>query len=189
MKDDEIQEVTEPTGTPGAPGARSSRRLPMTTGETKRKRSSKNHENLKKYWETHPSGPNLKHGEKSRVVRRRFTDLRTSQGRELARILGELEDDLGSLSGGQRILMGNLAAKLAIVRSISAWIDRQTSIVADGKLLPIVETGFMGYMNAVERTVVLLYDLAGKRPPRTVDLQSYIEGKRRKKNPDNGSGE
>jgi len=88
--------------------------------------------------------------------------------------------------------MANLAAKLAIVRSIAAWIDRQSSVVVDGKLLPIVETGFMGYMNAVERTVVLLYDLAGKRPARTVDLESYIAGKKAGKKtvppPDNGSG-
>jgi hypothetical protein len=149
--------------------------------------------NLAAWKEKHPSGGNLKHGKRSRIVRRKFTDLRTREGKDLAATMQELADDLGPISPGQKIILKNLAAKLAVTRAIAAWIDRQPSVVVKGELLPILATSFVAYTGAIQRGVLALYDLAGKRPHRTVDLQSYIEGKRAGKKeappPGNGSGE
>lgn len=142
--------------------------------------------NLATWKARHPSGGNLKHGKRSRIVRRKFTDLRTREGKDLAATMQELADDLGDISPGQRIIMKNLAAKLAVTRAIAAWIDRQPTVVVKGALLPILAQNFVGYTAAIERSVLALYTLAGKRPHRTVDLDSYIAGKKAAKRDGNG---
>lgn len=147
--------------------------------------------NLAKWKENRPEGNRLTHGAKSRTVRRKFTDLRTREAKDLARTIRELEDDLGPLSPGQRVILRNLAAKLAVTRAIAAWVDRQESVVVDGKLLPILAENFITYTGAIQRGVRELYDLAGKRPHRTVDLDSYIAGKKAAKQTEkqDGNGE
>ena len=115
-------------------------------------------------------------GPKSKYVRKTFTDLRTNEGRELAEMMRGLENDLGeNISAGQRIIMQSIAAKLAIVRAIYNWINNQESIIRpDGTLLPILDRNFCTYTGALQRAVVELYNLSGKRPSKTISLDDYL---------------
>lgn len=135
--------------------------------------------NITKY-KKKPPGP------KSEYVRRRFTDMRTREGKALLDTINGLRDDLGTVSRGQEIILANLSAQLSVVRAISRWIDRQESVIGrDGRLLHILQANFITYCNAIQRSVRELYDLAGKKPQRTVDLESYLAGKKSAE----GSGE
>lgn len=144
--------------------------------------------NLAAWRAKNPSGGNVKHRGRSRLVQRKLFDLRTSEGRELAATMRELADDLGPLSPGQKIIMRNVAAKLAITRAIIAWADLQPAVVAKGELLPILAQNFVTYTGAIQRGIRELYDLAGKRPHRTVDLDSYIAGKKAAKQAEKQDG-
>lgn len=117
-------------------------------------------------------------GPKSKYVRKTFTDLRTNEGRELAGILRELESDLGTLTAGQKIILQSVAAQLSITRAIYNWINNQESVIqADGKLLPVLAENFLTYTGALQRSILTLHALAGKKLPRTVDLERYVRMK------------
>jgi hypothetical protein len=113
---------------------------------------------------------------------RKWTDKRCRQGRELARILADIEDDLGPLSPGQRVILRNVGAKLAIVRQIASWAERQPSVVSNGRLLPILAENFITYTGAIERGIRALYEIASKKPmKRTLDLSEYLRVKEAEK--------
>lgn len=117
-------------------------------------------------------------GPKSKYVRKTFTDLRTTEGRELAEILRELENDLGTLTAGQKIILQSVAAQLSVTRAIYNWINNQESVIqSDGKLLPVLAENYLTYTGALQRSILTLHALAGKKAPRTVDLERYIRSK------------
>jgi len=134
--------------------------------------------------ETSPTLPKLSNykkippGPRSRYVKRRFTDLRSREAKELARIIRELEHDLGPPNAGQRVILENVKVKLAIVRSIASWVEHQASVVQqDGQLLPILATNFIAYTNAIRLGIVALYDLSAKKKGRGPDLDAYLRSK------------
>lgn len=108
----------------------------------------------------------------------------------MARIVADIEDDLGPLSPGQKVILSNVAAKLAIVKQIASWAERQPSVVVDGKLLPILGENFVTYTGAIERGIRALYELASRKPmKRTLDLSEYLKMKaEEKKSADDGNG-
>ena len=162
---------------------------PKVSEEGRARRAEAGRENLKKYWSENPSGPSLRHGAKSRRVMRKWTDLRCREGKELARILAEIEDDLGPLSPGQRVILRNVGAKLAVVKQIASWAERQPSVVVDGRLLPILGENFVTYTGAIERGIRALYELASKKPSRkTLDLSEYLRMKDKEKRSGDGDG-
>ena len=161
----------------------------IVSEEGRARRAEAGRENLKKYWSENPSGPSLRHGAKSRRVMRKWTDLRCREGKELARILAEIEDDLGPLSPGQRVILRNVGAKLAVVKQIASWAERQPSVVVDGRLLPILGENFVTYTGAIERGIRALYELASKKPSRkTLDLSEYLRMKDKEKRSGDGDG-
>ena len=162
---------------------------PKVSEEGRARRAEAGRENLKKYWSENPSGPSLRHGAKSRRVMRKWTDLRCREGRELARILAEIEDDLGPLSPGQKGILQNVGARLAIVKQIASGAERQPSVVVDGKLLPILGENFVTYTGAIERGIRALYELASRKPTRkTLDLSEYLKIKAEEKRARGGNG-
>ena len=162
--------------------------------ESRDRRAEAGKRNLLAWKAEHPGESALKHGARSRRVMRKWTDLRCRQGRELAAILAEIEDDLGPLSPGQKVILRNVGAKLAIVKQIASWAERQPSVVADGKLLPILAENFVTYTGAIERGIRALYELASRKPTRkTLDLSEYLRMKDQEKKRDamkqtNGDG-
>lgn len=81
----------------------------------------------------------MTHGATSVHVRARYSDFRTREGKHLRGILRDLEDDLGELSAGQRLLLDSVRSRLIVLLQISKFADKQASIIsADGELIPIL---------------------------------------------------
>lgn len=114
----------------------------------------------------------------SRKARRRFSDGRCREAKELSAIIGAVEDDLGQVSPGQKILLETLKFKFSILRGIFAWIEQQPSVVKDGHVLSVLQRNFLGFDNSIRLSVLALYELSSKRPVKTVDLESYLAGKK-----------
>jgi len=134
--------------------------------------------NLKRYWEDNPAGPGLQHGAKSEIVRKRYSDKRTSEGRALAEIMDQIEEDLGGpkeITASMRIILGNVKSKLIIQWQLSAYLDRQTTLVreADQEALPCLKM-FLSTSESIRKDLDKLSELARKRPTRTPDLASYV---------------
>jgi len=134
--------------------------------------------------ETSPTLPKLSNykkippGPRSRFVKRRFTDLRSREGKELAAIIGELEQDLGPPNPGQRVLLETLRAQLAVARAVASWAEQQPAIVQqDGRLLPALGENFLAYTNSIRLGIVALYDLSAKKKVRGPDLDAYLRSK------------
>ncbi len=123
--------------------------------------------NLEKWIETHPSRGNLRHGAFSRVVRQKYSDRRSTEGKQLAKIMEGLVRDLGGedqISSAQRLLLDSIQAKLVIILQISKFVDRQPSIISpSGELLPCLGRGFTTYSEALRRDLEALLGMGKKR--------------------------
>ena len=146
-------------------------------------------EALKKWHSEHPEGSRCTHGRTSRHFRKRYSDARTVEGRGLRAALDALSEDLGGdLGAGQLLILSRVREKLITLSCIGEWIDRQPSVLTDaGELLPALKNSYLGYSESLRRDVEWLYSMASRRPSRTVDLESYIAGKKAAKG--NGGGE
>ncbi|HNR12157.1 MAG TPA: hypothetical protein PKM59_02460 [Thermodesulfobacteriota bacterium] len=105
------------------------------------------------------------HGAYGSRARRRFSDLRTREGRQLAAILEELAADFGGyacLSAGQRLLLDQIRSKLIVLITLFQWIDEQVNAVKDGKLLPSLNQDALAFQNSLRRDIEALYKV--KRP-------------------------
>jgi hypothetical protein len=134
--------------------------------------------------ETSPTLPKLSNykkippGHRSRYVRRRFTDLRSREGKELAAVVRQIEDDLGPLSAGQKVLVESLRFKLATLRAIASWVERQESVIReDGLLLPILSRNAISFSNSLRLDVFALYGLKEDKRGKVPDLEAYLRSK------------
>lgn len=146
-------------------------------------------EALKKWHSEHPEGSRAAHGATSAHFRKRYSDLRTVEGKTLRGAIEALVSDLGgngNLSAGQQLILSRVREKLITLALIGNWIDRQPDLLtASGDLVPVLKNSYLGYTESLRRDVEMLYSLASRRPSRTVDLESYIAGKKAAK----GNGE
>ena len=133
--------------------------------------------NITKYHEEHPEGNQLKHGAYSGTIRKRYSDLRTTEGRQLKQMMDELVDDLGgpeAISAKQKLILQNVRSKMIVLLQIGKYIDEQETLIKDGRLLPILRESYSGYTETLRRDIQALTDLVsdkGKGP----DLSAYIE--------------
>ena len=105
------------------------------------------------------------HGAYAVQVRQRYTDARTTEGRQLKSIMDSLVDDLGGhekLNAGQRLLLDTLQSKLIVILQVGKYVDQQIDIIKDGQLLPVLGKSYLAYLNAVRLTLGELYKDAGK---------------------------
>lgn len=139
-------------------------------------------EYLKKYREEHPEGTNVRHGSTCRHFRKRYSDLRTREGKALRSVLDALVEDLGGeseLTVGQKLVLGRLKAKMISLALIDQWIDRQVELITSGgDVAPVMRNAHLAYSDSLRKDVEALYNLTGKRPVKVVSLDDYIEGKR-----------
>jgi len=135
-------------------------------------------EALKKWHSEHPEGSRCTHGATSVHVRKRYSDLRTREGKQLRGIIRDLEADLGELSAGQRLLLDSVRSRLIVLLQISKFADKQVSLVSpEGELLPCLAKPFNSYAEGMRRDLETLYN-ATRRPSRVLDLESYLRSKK-----------
>jgi hypothetical protein len=132
---------------------------------------------LIKWHSEHPEGPGFKHGATSYHIRRKYSDLRTREGKQLRGIMRDLADDLGELSAGQRLLLDSIRSRLIVLFQISKYADRQPSLISpEGDLLPCLARSYGTYAEGLRRDLETLYN-ATRRPARVPDLEAYLRAK------------
>lgn len=108
----------------------------------------------------------IKHGAFSKVVRRRYSDRRTTEGKQLARIMQEITEDLGgeaALTASQRLILSAMKSKLQVILQISRYADRQLDLIdKDGQLIPVLRSTLTHYQSELRRDVELLNGMSRK---------------------------
>jgi hypothetical protein len=155
----------------------------MSGGKRGPKSAAAGAANLQRWRDAHPEGGALRHGFYSQQVRQRYSDLRTTEGRELKAIMRSMVDDLGGEpSAAQSVLLGSIRAKLVVVLQIWKYVDQQEGVITkDGGLLPVLRNGFGHYSEALRRDLLALTELGARRPSKVPDLATYLKMKREAK--------
>lgn len=120
---------------------------------------------------------NARHGAYSRHVRRRYTDARTREGRQLRAVIDDLIDDLGgheNLNPGQRLLLDTLQSKLIVILQVSRYVDRQKDIIGGGELIPVLGKNYLAYLNSLRLTLAELYKDHGRSKAKVPTIQEII---------------
>lgn len=108
----------------------------------------------------------IKHGAFSKVVRRRYSDRRTTEGKQLATIMREITLDLGgeaALSASQRLILSAMKSKLQVILQISRYADRQLDLIDnDGQLIPVLRSTLTHYQAELRRDIELLHGMSRK---------------------------
>lgn len=102
----------------------------------------------------------IHHGAYSKQIRRRYTDGRTKEGKQLQAVMDSLVDDLGgqeNLSAAQRVLLSTIESKLIVVLQIGKYIDQQEEIIRNGELLPVLGKNYLAYLNSLRLALDQLY--------------------------------
>ena len=140
--------------------------------------------NLLDWKQDHPEGGNLRHGMYSVHMRERFSDARTSEGRQLKAILKELVEDIGGqggISAGQRMIIDtSIRPKLITLLCIADWVDRQKqeSIIDEkGELAKCLSTNYLAFTNSLRLDLVALYSaMNSTKPSRVPSIEQIIAG-------------
>ena len=109
-------------------------------------------------------------------MRLRFEDLRTEEGKRLNSVMEAITADLpAQLSGFQSVILANLRSKLIVLMQISAFLDTQLDLVKpDGTVMPVVESTYLKYSDAIRRDLEALAGMASTRfkrkPPKLSDI-------------------
>ncbi len=122
--------------------------------------------NLAKWWQDHPEGGNLKHGAYSSQIRQRYSDKRTTEGKQLAVVMKNLADDLGgreNLTAAQSLLLDSIRSKLIVILQIGKYVDKQIDVLnSKGELLPCLGRGFTTYSESLRRDIEALFAIKKK---------------------------
>ena len=103
--------------------------------------------NLAEWQAKHPSGGALRHGAWSKHIRKRYSDLRTREGKRLAMVIETLRQDIGpDLSPGQSLILDRIREKLIVLAQIGKYADQQISLINEkGELLPCLGRNYTGF--------------------------------------------
>lgn len=140
-----------------------------------------NIDNLMKWKTEHPGESHLTHGAWSQHIRERYSDRRTTEGRELALIMDGLIEDLGGkdqITAKEERLLDFLRAKIIVVLRISTYVDKQKSVITDeGELIPALGKNLLAWIEAAERTLERLFPAGKKKRAKGYhDALKIIEG-------------
>jgi len=129
---------------------------------------------------TPKGGAPVVHGAYSKETRRRYSDLRSREGKKLETVTKALIEDLGgadNMTAGQCLLLDRVREKLIVLWQIGKFVDdRQGSVLDEnGALLPCLGRNYVSYSEALRRDVQELYNQACKKPSKVPTLKDIIE--------------
>ena len=122
-------------------------------------------------------GHSTEHGAFAKHFRKRYSDLRTREGKRLKEVMDALVADLGGQPTiMQQLGLGNIRTELIVLFQISKWIDKQESLIApDGDLIPVLRGSYLQYSNSLRADLESLAKLAGKKQAPSLD--EYLDAK------------
>jgi hypothetical protein len=117
--------------------------------------------NLEEWKRKNPSGGRLSHGAYSKVVRKKYGDLRTREARALKAQIDSLIADLKPLTPAQKLIIARVPEKLLVLCQLSRFIETQGAKIIDerGNAIPCLST-YLRYSASLLRDLDLLYKKA-----------------------------
>ena len=116
--------------------------------------------NLEAWLKANPSRGNLRHGVFSTVVRKKYKDKRTREGKALHAIITAIEKDIGKpFDARQRLLMSLIRSKVLIITQIGKYLESQESIVdyEKGTVPHVVDKTFFAASTSLRSALNELY--------------------------------
>ena len=109
-------------------------------------------------------------------MRKRYSDLRTTEGKALQAVINDIKSDIGpNLNAMQSILIERIREKLIVLMQVGNYVDQQSSIInTDGTLLAVLGRNYTGYSEALRRDLTTLYDTSFKKPSRIPTIQDIV---------------
>lgn len=121
----------------------------------------------------------LKHGAFSTHTRKRYSDKRTSEGKQLAGIIQGIVDDLGGpegLTASQRLLLDGIRSKLVVILQVGKYADEQKSLIdPDGQVLACLRSTFLSYQESLRRDLECLHGLDRRQKKPGPSLAEWIK--------------
>jgi hypothetical protein len=166
-------------------GTRKAKKINISP-EGRKIRSEHGHQNLVKWKQENPGQCHTTHGATNKTIRKRYTDLRTTEGKNLQAIIDGFTQDCGgpdALDTRQQVLLGGVRTKLITILIISDYIDKQITedkLIVNGDLIPILagpKKGLLEYTESLKKDLEALYQ--GNRaitPSRVPSIQEIIQG-------------
>jgi len=118
------------------------------------------------------------HGAYTGHIRRRYSDKRYREGKQLQIVMDALIDDLGgqdSLTAGQRLLLDTIQSKLIVVLQIGKYVDEQPELIKDGQLIPVLGKNYLAYLNSLRLALDQLYKDNHKNKGKIPTIKEIIE--------------
>ena len=122
-------------------------------------------------------GHSTEHGGFSKHYAKRYSDLRTREGKKLREVMDGLTADLGGQpTVMQQLGLSNIRTKLIVLFQISKWIDKQESLIGpDQDLIPVLRRSYLQYSNSLRQDLESLAKLAGQKQAPSLD--EYVDAK------------
>jgi hypothetical protein len=118
------------------------------------------------------------HGAYTGHIRRRYSDKRYREGKQLQIVMDALIDDLGgqdSLTACQRLLLDTIQSKLIVVLQIGKYVDEQPELIKDGQLIPVLGKNYLAYLNSLRLALDQLYKDDHKNKGKIPTIEEIIE--------------
>ncbi len=118
------------------------------------------------------------HGAHCQHFRKRYTDARTREGKQLKAAMDALVDDLGgqtNLNAGQRLLLDTIQNKLIVILQIGKYVDQQAEIIKDGQLIPVLGASYLAYLNSLRLSLDQVYKVGSGSKSRVPTIQQIIQ--------------
>jgi len=131
--------------------------------EAKKRSAAAGRKNLRKWKEENPEAAklaNLRHGIYSKTIHKRYSDLRTRDGKELQAIMKAIEKDIGKpFDARQSLLMSLIRSKVIIIMQIGKYLESQESIVDydKGSVAHVVDKTFFHASKSLRSALNELY--------------------------------
>jgi hypothetical protein len=139
-------------------------------GRSNKKSAEAGAKNLAKWQAENPDfwrKSSYRHGAFSMRQRQRYSDRRTTEGKQLKAIMEDIRADLGQehkISGAQRLLLDGIRSKIIVLLQISSYVDKQPSIVNDkGEVISCLSNTYRQYTDSLRKDLQALH-LTTKRP-------------------------
>jgi len=116
--------------------------------------------NLEEWKRENPAGGNLTHGIYSKTIRKRYSDLRTLEGKALHSIMKAIEKDIGKpFDARQSLLISLIRSKIIIIMQIGKYLESIPEIVnyEEGTVPYVVDKTFFAASASLRSALNELY--------------------------------
>jgi len=116
--------------------------------------------NLAKWKEKNPSGGNVTHGIYSKIIQKRYSDLRTREGKALLTIMQAIEKDIGKpFDARQSLLISLIRSKVIVIMCIGKYLESIPEIVdyEKGTVASVVDRTFFAASASLRSALNELY--------------------------------